>query len=347
MADLMKSVKTTFVSPKKGETLEGTITKLTSLEILVDIGAKTESVVLEKDKRILRNLLSALKVGDKVTVSVLNPESDLGNSVVSLRRFIGDRVWKKLEEIQNKKELVEVMVKEITKGGFIIAMQDETSGFLPNSQSQFLETGQNPIGKTLKVSVLELNRAMHKIIFSQKKSVTKEDFAKVIAHLKPEQKIDSIVNNITPFGIFTTIQDEENSVEGFIHLSEISWDKLSEVPQAYKAGEKIQTAVIGIDKKSQRVNLSIKRLTADPFQKELEKFVVDKKVTAKISKILTSGVLLDLGEGLEGMIKKEKIPPTVTYKEGMEITATVSSVDKERHRIILVPVLKEKPIGYR
>ena len=94
-------------------------------------------------------------------------------------------------------------------------------------------------------------------------------------------------------------------------------------------------------------NLSIKQLTEDPFQQELDKFAPETKVTAKITKVSSSGILLDLGENIEGLIKKEKIPPTVSFNEGAEITATVLEVDKKRRRVILVPVLKEKPIGYR
>ena len=96
MAELLAKTATKFRSFKKGEIIEGTITKLTSGEILVDIGAKTEAVVLEKDKTLLRNLLAKLKVGDKITVSVLNPESDMGYPVVSLRRFMENRVWEKI-----------------------------------------------------------------------------------------------------------------------------------------------------------------------------------------------------------------------------------------------------------
>ena len=114
MADLMKSVNSNFIVPRKGESLEGTITKLTSSEILVDIGAKTEATVLEKDKRLLKNLLNQLKVGDKVTVSVLNPESDMGNSVVSLRRFAEDRVWVELEDLFKKKQKLEIEITDFT-----------------------------------------------------------------------------------------------------------------------------------------------------------------------------------------------------------------------------------------
>ncbi|OGH07537.1 MAG: hypothetical protein A2W22_06340 [Candidatus Levybacteria bacterium RBG_16_35_11] len=347
MADLMKSVKSTFVVPKKGESFEGTVTKLTSSEILVDIGSKTEATVLEKDKRLLRNLLGQIKVGDKVTVTVLNPESDMGNPVVSLRRFIEDKLWEEIEKLKGEKKEFEVTIDDITKGGFLVSTPSGISGFLPNSQTQFLEVNQNQIGKKVLASLLEINRQEHKIIFSQKTTMGRQDFEKEIINLSPEQKIYATITNITPFGIFVSLQGKEKPIEGFIHLSEISWEKLENVPSSYKIGEKIEAEIINFDKKNFKVNLSIKQLTEAPFQKELEKFIEERKVTAKITKVLSSGVILDLGENIEGFIKKEKIPPTVSFNEGAEITATVLEVDKKKHRVILVPVLKEKPIGYR
>jgi len=347
MADLMKSVKTTFIVPKKGETLEGKVTKLTSSEIIVDIGAKTEAIVLEKDKRILRNLLSQIKLGDTVTVSVLNPESDMGNPVVSLRRFVDDKVWVDIEKLKDEKKEVEVTIDDITRGGFLVSTKDGISGFLPNSQTQFMEVNQNQIGKKVLASLLEINRQAHKIIFSQKTTMDRQGFEKEISDLKPEQKIYATVTNVTPFGIFVLLQGKENPLEGFIHISEISWEKLEDVPSSYKVGEKIETKITGFDKKTFKVNLSVKQLSQDPFEKELEKFTPDTKVTGKIVKIISSGIIVSLGENVEGFIKKEKLPPTVTFNEGEMITATVSEVDKKKHRVILVPVLKEKPIGYR
>lgn len=347
MADLMKSVSSTFVSPKKGEALQGTITKLTSSEILVDIGAKTEAVVLEKDKRLLRNLLSSLKVGDKVTVSVLNPESDFGNSVVSLRRFTDDILWTRLNDLQKNKEILDVVVDDATKGGFLVTTKDGISGFLPNSHTLFLESGQNLVGKTLKTIILELNKPLHKIIFSQKAAMADDDFVKAIKDLKPEQKIDSIVSNIAPFGLFTSIQIGEKYIEGFVHISEIAWEKTEDIASDYKSGDKITAVITGFDKEAKRVNLSVKRLVEDPFSEKLKTYTPERKVTGTISKVLSSGVLVDLEEGIEGFIRKEKIPPTVTFKVGTSVEATVSEVDSKKHRVVLVPVLKEKPIGYR
>lgn len=348
MADLLKAAETKFVRVSKGEVLDGVITKLTSSEILVDIGAKTEGLVLEKDKKILKSLLSSLKVGDRVSVYVLNPESDMGNPVVSLRRFNDDRVWKRLEALQKEKEQLDGFVDESTKGGFLVSTQDGISGFLPNSQAVFLENAGNLVGKTIKVSVIELNRSSKKIIFSQKAGAGSEDFEKAVKTLTRGEKVSTTISNIAPFGIFTLIKTKDNlAVEGFVHISEVSWEKIATIPDTFKQGDIIEAQILNFDKDSQRVNLSLKQLSKDPFEEKLKSYMPDQKVTGIVSKVLSSGVLVNLSEGIEGFIKKEKIPPTVKLNEGSSVNATVSEVDTKKHRVILVPVLMEKPIGYR
>lgn len=348
MADLMKSVQTNFVKVSKGETISGIVTKLTSSEILVDIGAKTECMVLEKDKKILRSLLSSLKLGDKVNVYVLNAESDFGNPVVSLRRFNDDRVWEKLEDLQKKKEQLEVVVDEATKGGFLVSSKEGISGFLPNSHAVFLENPLGLVGKTIKASVIELNRAAKKIIFSQKQGASSVEYDKAIKSLKQGETISATISNITPFGIFTLIKTKDNLVvEGFIHISEVSWEKIVTIPETFKQGDMLEAKIVNFDKNSQRVNLSIKQLLSDPFEDKLKSYKQDQKVSGTVSKVLSSGVLVTLEQGIEGFIKKDKIPPTVKLNEGAPVNATVLEVDTKKHRVILVPVLTEKPIGYR
>ena len=357
MADLMKKVaKTPFVSPHKGDMLEGTITKLTSGEILVDINAKTEAVVLEKDRNILNKILSSFKVGDKVPVQVLNPESDFGYPVVSLRRSVGDITWDKLTKLQKAQTPVEVMLDMATKGGFLVTTPDGISGFLPNSHTSSLENPQGLIGKKIKVVVLELNRELNKIIFSQKQVMGPSDFQKLIKDLKVGQKIDAVASNVAPFGVFLSIPVGDSKLaegtrpelaEGFIHISETSWENVPNISEVFKIGDKITGVVLSFDKESRRVNLSIKRLKEDPLETKLQEFTVDKKLKAKVTKIVSSGVLLDIGEGITGFIKKEKIPVQTTYKEGEALDVTVSFVDKKRHRVEVTPVLKAKPIGYR
>ena len=348
MADLMKTASSSLVTPKKGAILEGKITKLIPSEILVDINAKTEAVVMEKDRNLLKKLLSMLKVGDKVTVQVLNPESDTGNSVVSLRRFIDDIVWEKLNTLLKNQEPLDVVVDMSTKGGFLVTAKDGVSGFLPTSHISGLDAGSSLVGKTIKVVMLEINRPMHKIIFSQRKVLSVKDFQALVKELAVGQKIDSIITTVANFGIFVSIPLKENKLaEGFIHISEASWENIPDIFSKFKVGDKIKTVILDFDRDARRVNLSIKRLENDPFEQKLDEFTVDKKLKATVTKIISTGILLSLGDNITGIIKKEKIPVKITYEEGMVLDVTVSSIDKKRHRVEVTPVLKEKPIGYR
>jgi small subunit ribosomal protein S1 len=349
MAELMAKQKQAFVTLKKGETVKAKVTKLTQNEMLVDTGAKTEAIVLEKDKRILRTILGMFKVGDTVEVSVLNPESDSGQPIVSLRRFLGNLAWNKLEELQKNKEQIEVLVVDATKAGYLVNTDFGIAGFLPQSHASYAQ--ELTSGMRVNASVLELNRKDNKIIFSQKTAISDEDFAQAMKQMKVGQTVDVTVANVTPFGLFVTLPFKkakgEEALEGFIHVSEIAWEKVDDLTTEYSSGEKIQAVVTRFDTESRRINLSVKRLTKDPFEELVEKYPVDKKVSGTVTKVDENGVTLELEDGVDGIIKKDKIPPTMTFTVGQSITATVSEHDKKRHKISLTPVLKEKPIGYR
>jgi small subunit ribosomal protein S1 len=355
MADLMakQSAKQPFVSVKKGETVKGTITKLTSSEILVDLGAKTEAVVLEKDKKLLKSLLSSLKVGDSVDVSILNPESDFGYPVVSLRRFLDNKTWEKLSEYQKNHTGLSATVTEVTRGGYMVSTNEGISGFMPNSyvMTSSSEEGQNElVGKTITVYVLELNRVAHKIIFSQKPVVSREEFEKTISQFKTGQKLPVVVTHITQFGLFVAVESESGQLDGLIHISEVSWDEVSDLFSQFHIGDKLEAVIAGFDKEGKRLELSIKRLTQDPFIAQTEGLAEEQRISGTVSKVSNTGIEVVFtanGSELQGMVRKEKIPPTVKYEVGQPLSATISQIDKARHKIYLVPVLKEKPIGYR
>ena len=350
MAELMKKVSSQapLVTPHKGDMLMGTITKLTSSEILIDINAKTEAVVLEKDRQILRKILSAFKVGDKVSVQVLNPESDFGNPVVSLRRTIEGLTWGKLSDLKKNQNVLEATVDSETKGGFLVTTKDGISGFLPHSHTSTLESPKNLIGKTIKVVVLEQNKELDKILFSQKQALSPSDYNNLTKSLKLDQKITAVITQVTPFGIFSSVSLPDGKfVEGFIHISEIAWQQDPLALEKFKTGDEVSAMLLGFDREGRRINLSVKRLTPDPIEKRLEEFAVDKKIKGKVVKVISSGVLLDFGEGISGIIKKEKVPVEMKFEEGSSVEVLVSEIDKKRHRVVVVPVLKEKPIGYR
>ena len=172
--------------------------------------------------------------------------------------------------------------------------------------------------------------------------------------MKIGQKIDAIIANITSFGIFVSIQVLENkNIDGLIHISEISWDKVSDIEEMFTPGQKVEAVIIGIDRDAKRIYLSIKRITSDPFEETIKKFAVDQKVAAKVTQLVSTGVVLEIVDNMggeqriEGFIRREKIPPNMSFEIGDKINVTITQIDKRKHRIILVPVLLEKPMGYK
>src|SRR5258708_28828013 len=161
MAELLSATSTPFISVRKGEVIKRKIKSLSSSEILDDINAKTDAVVLEKDKKILRNLLSSLAVGDDVEATVLNPESDLGHPVVSLRRFLGNLTWEKLEKLQKSQKSVLATVTELTRGGYIVLLSYGATRIFSKSHTLFLgaegeklkNNPQNFVGKKVDIYI--------------------------------------------------------------------------------------------------------------------------------------------------------------------------------------------------
>lgn len=353
MAELMAKHNSSFISLTRGQEVKGKITKIAGNEVLMDIDAKTEAMVLEKDRKLLKQLLHFLKVGDEVTATVITPESEMGYPLVSLRRFAENKTWDGLEKLRQSQEKIDVFIQESTKGGFLVESASGTSGFLPNSHVVSMTSPEEMVGKTIKASIVEINRENHRVIFSQKGMLTKEQFKSAVSSFKEGQKVSGTVSGITSFGLFVSLPTGKDEVplDALIHVSEIAWEKVENLSALFSIGDTVDAIVIGFDIEAKRVNLSIKRMTKDPFALVVEAFPVDKKVTGKVVEISEQGVTLDLGEiddvKVEGMIRKDKIPPTTTYEEGQAVSATVTQIDNRKRKVLLTPVLKEKPLMYR
>lgn len=351
MAELLAKHEQAVKSFHRGQQIEGTITKLTSSQILVNIGGKSEAIVLEKEKKNVRMILANLHVGDKVIVGVLTPESESGVPVVSLRYFMENRIWDSLDEAKKNQSQVDVTVKEITKGGLVVETKDGLSGFLPQSHMQFSQQQQVAVGKVIALHVLEINRKDNRIIFSQKSAVSDEQFASILKQLPKDTKVSAQIVNVTNFGLFVTVPVKDvpgvEQIDGLVHISEVNWEKVTDLSSMFTVGENVEVIVIGADTEAKRIDFSIKQLSKDPFTELAEKFPVDKKVSGTVTKLVDGNVHLDLGDEVEGIIRKEKVPPTTSYNVGDKVNAVVSEVDMRRRRLTLVPVLLDKPIGYR
>ncbi len=329
---------------QKGQIVEGTVKKLTPQEILLDIGAKGDALVIEYDRQNLENLLSMLKVGDRVKASVISPEAEEGFPVVSLRRMLDDRIYENFDKLTKGDEAFEVEVVEPTRGGYYAKTSLGVEGFIPSSQ---VVGNEDLTGQKIQVKIIEFDKAKKRVIFSQKALSFVMNSSKISDLFKKGEAVKAEVVSVAPYGIFVNLEKDGSKVEGFVHISEVSYDRVENLVDKFKAGDKLDVEVIEVDSSNRRVNLSIKRTAKDTFDEAKDKYKKEDKVKATVKDVKTRGVTLELENGINGFIESSKIPSGKTYKIGDIVEAEVVDVDLRRRVVNLSPVLKAVPIGYR
>lgn len=344
MAELMARQGQNVQVLTKGQVVEGTIKKLTPGEILMDIGAKGDALVIEFDHQKLENLLRFLKEGDRVKASVISAESEEGFPVVSLRKTLDDIIFAKFEGLVKKEEAFDVNIAEATRGGYYATTSEGIQGFLPSSQ---VSDSQNLVGKTIPVKIIEIDRAKRRVVFSQKAISYVMNIDQLKDLFKQKDRIEAEIANVTPYGLFVVVEKNGSKAEGFVHISEISFDRIENLGEKFNAGEKITAEVVDVDSTNKRVNLSIKRTLKDEFAQVKEKYKVEDKVTGTVTDVKSRGVTLSLEDGINGFITSDKIPSGTTYEKGSKVNATVVDFDARRRVVLLSPVLKAVPITYR
>jgi len=345
MEELLAATGYTIKTFKRGDVVEGTVTELAGRTVFVDVGGKMEAVVAEGEYETSKDYLRALKPGDKITGVVVSPESDSGQIILSLRRAVEDSRWKALEKAHEDDEIIEVKVKEATRGGLLVET-DGAYGFIPSSQLS-REVGDKQV---LKVKVIEVDRAENRLVMSEKavtEAVEIEARKKALGVVKNGEIYDGVVTGLVPFGAFVEIKIKKDVLEGLVHISEISWEKVDDVNKVLKEGDKVKVMVIGLDEENGKLALSLKRLSDDPWKVMAAKYPVDSKHKGKVTKIAPYGVFVHLEKGIEGLIHASKMPAEATFVEGQEVEVFVESVDMDKRRLSLGVVLTEKPVGYK
>lgn len=343
MAELMQK-RGDFLKPlQKGDKVKGKVIKLTPQEILLDIGYKSHALVIEYDKQKLDALLSILNLGDEVTASVISPEAEEGFPVLSLRRMLDEKVYGKMEDLFKGQKTFKITIQDVTRGGYFVVTQDGIKGFLPNSQVVSEKISPND---SVDVQMIEFDKEKKRVIFSEKATKYQTDLNTLKKIVKPNEKIKATITTVTPYGIYVEFEKEGSLIEGFIHISEVSSERVEGLIDKYKTGESIEANVLEIDMGNNRVNLSLKSLAAGEFEAIKTKYTLEKNVKGKVLKSSNRGVEVDLGDA-KGFIQSTKIPSGTTFELGSEIEGEVVGYDDRGKKILLSPVLKTKFIGYR
>ncbi|MFC1653913.1 30S ribosomal protein S1 [Patescibacteria group bacterium] len=358
MEELLESTGYELKAPKRGEVVSGLITDISKKMVLVDIGGKTEGMVVDKEYEAVKDMVMDMTVGDEIEVYVLSPENDRGQILLSLRKAAVDKKWEMFEEYLGTGDVVDVYGLEVNRGGLIV-QTDGVRGFVPSSQfgTTYLGKMEKLLSKRFKVKVIEVDKEKNRLIFSERHVSEAEAMAQkteALDKVVEKETYEGVVSGIMPFGAFVTVNvplnkkgDKVAKVEGLIHISEISWEKVSDPNNHFKVGDKLKVMVIGVNEDNGKLNLSVKRLENDPWSEIESKYVVGNKVGGKVTRVAPFGVFVTLEPGVDGLIHISKVPSGEEPKVGEELDVYVESLDKDNRRMSLGVVLTEVPVGYK
>jgi small subunit ribosomal protein S1 len=365
MEELLAEQDSDIKSFKHGDVVEGNVVRIDKDEILVDIGAKSEGVVSNRELfgRHGGEGQAPLNIGDTVLVYVLQPESPEGHAVLSLRRAGLERKWRAMQEQFEAGVIIEAPVIDHNKGGLIVDCG--IRGFVPISQIvDFPRRPQNDqprdaaqeiaeklmpfVGRKLRLKILEVNRKANRLILSEKVALYEERREKrdeLFSSLQVGQKVTGTVRSIAPFGVFIDL----GGIDGLVHKSELSWNKVNNPESGYKVGDEVEAEVIDINHERGRISLSIRRLQPDPWHSTVADFNVGDVIDGTVTKLVNFGAFVRVRDGLEGLIHISELShqrvahPGDVVHEGQSLKLKIISLDSERHRLGLSLKQAEEP----
>lgn len=351
MEELLASSGYTLSVPKKGETIKGLVTGVNRKMVMVDIGAKTEGIVADREYEFAKEFIETIKIGDEIDVYVASDENERGQILLSLKRAMFDKLWTMLDDyLKNEKEVV-VKTVELNRGGMIVRWQG-LRGFIPSSQFGATYAGnlQALVGKEISVKPIEVDREKNRLIFSEKhvsEAAVMEQRETALKSVKVGNTFSGSVTGVLSFGAFVAVVVDGLTVEGLVHISEISWEKVEDIHKYLKVGDKVEVKVLGVEEGTGKLNLSMKQLHADPWSLVAEKYAAGTTVKGTVSRSAPFGVFVNFEPGVDGLIHVSRIASFGELTPGETIEVLVENVDPEHRRMSLGPVLKEVPVGYK
>ena len=326
-----------------GDTVDGVVLSVKKHEILIDLGAKGVGLVPRREASYARNL----EVGQEVTASVIDAEMEDGYVLLSLRKAVKDKGWDEIQAKLDAAEIVEVTPCDANRGGLLVEYEG-IRGFLPVSQlsaehyprvgsadkDEILQRLNSLVGKNIKVRILDASKKDNKLIFSEKEAV-KDGLAARFAELNVGDTVKGMVTGVVDFGVFVNV----DGIEGLVHISEISWERVNNPADYVKVGDEIEAKIIAIDK--ERLSLSMKQLTEDPWLSEVEKLKKGSKVEGTVTRITPFGAFVQISPAVEALVHVSElgegndVDPEKVFTLNERKDFKVLDIDKEGRKISL------------
>ena len=337
-AEVEEKYNQTLSKVSEGEVIEGTVTAISKREVIVNIGYKSEGVIMAPEFRYNPDL----KVGDTVEVLVENPEDRKGQLILSHKKARQLRSWDEVNAAFNNNEIVKGYVKTRTKGGMIVDVFG-IEAFLPGSQidikpirdyDQFVDT-------TMDFKIVKINQEFRNVVVSHKALIEAEleaQKSEIIGKLEKGQVLEGTVKNITSYGVFVDL----GGVDGLIHITDLSWGRVNHPEEVVSLDQKINVVILDFDETKKRIALGLKQLTQHPWENLNPDLKVGDKVKGKVILIADYGAFVEIEPGVEGLIHVSEMSwsPRLRIaqdylKVGDEVEAQILSLDREDKKMSL------------
>lgn len=328
----------TLKSITEHEVIEGTVVAINSREVVVNIGYKSDGLIAASEVRYNPDL----KIGDTIEVYVENQENLKGQLQLSHKKARILQSWDRVNKAHDNDEIITGFVKSRTKGGLIVDVFGIES-FLPGSQIDVKPIRDYDIyvGKNMEFKVVKINHEFKNVVVSHKALIEDEleaQKAEIIARLEKGQVLEGIVKNITSYGVFIDL----GGVDGLIHITDLSWGRISHPEEIVKLDEKINVVILDFDENKKRIALGLKQLTSHPWDSLDEKLAVNDKVKGKVVVIADYGAFIEIQPGVEGLIHVSEMSWSQHLrtahdfvKVGDEVEAVILTLDREERKMSL------------
>jgi small subunit ribosomal protein S1 len=352
--DLARAYEESIKEFDDGDVVTGHVLRIDKDEILVDIGYKSEGVIPLKELSIRHdvNPNEEVQIGDEIDALVLQKEDKDGRLILSKKRAQYEKSWGRIDQLRQSGESVIGTVIEVVKGGLIVDIG--LRGFLPASLVDIRRVGDlHPfVGQQLECKVIELDRNRNNVVLSRRaflEETQAESRKELLASLKKGEIRRGTISSIVKFGAFVDL----GGIDGLVHVSELSWKHVEEPGEVVAVGQEVDVEVLDVDLERERISLSLKSTQEDPWEAFARRNAPGDVLEGKITKLVSFGVFVEVGEGLEGLVHISELSykhveaPAEVVSVGDAVKVKVLDIDPKRRRISLsVKQASEAPPGY-
>lgn len=354
----MEEIKKESVNPLSiGATIEGKVVARDRSSLFIDLGIYGTGIIYGKEFYIVKDIVKSLEIGDTVHAKIVELENDEGYRELSLKDATKEISWQKLKELRDSGTLVTVRVTGVNKGGLLTTL-DGIQAFLPVSQlasehyprvanadkQKILKELQKFIGKTLEVKILDLLAEENKLILSEK-AKSEEKTKETLKNYTKGDIIDGEITGVADFGAFIKfpfpVENENEQIEGLIHISELDWQLVENPTEVVKVGETVKAKIININ--NNQVFLSLKALKTNPWEEIEKQYKKDDTIKGKVTKFSTFGAFVEIAPKIRGLChisefaSKEKMEEQLKIGETYDFTVLV--IEPKEHRMSLKLVI--------